>query len=117
MDFAGYKFLDSDALNRNETVIAETLATADKVALFLTLQDLQGEEIKEKHKEVFEHQIDLLIIDETHFGARAASYGKVLQEQHFKDTEIRKELDDIETLDKVEDAVKALDAKIQNSDG
>ena len=113
VDFAGYKFLDSDALNRNETVIAETLATADKVALFLTLQDLQGEEIKEKHKEVFEHQIDLLIIDETHFGARAASYGKVLQEQHFKDTEIRKELDDIETLDKVEDAVKALDAKIR----
>ena len=113
VDFAGYKFLDSDALNRNETVIAETLATADKIALFLTLQDLQGEEIKEKHKEVFEHQIDLLIIDETHFGARAASYGKVLQEQHFKDTEIRKELDDIETLDKVEDAVKALDAKIR----
>ena len=42
VDFAGYKFLDSDALNRNETVIAETLATADKIALFLTLQDLQG---------------------------------------------------------------------------
>ena len=33
VDFAGYKFLDSDALNRNETVIAETLATADKVEI------------------------------------------------------------------------------------
>lgn len=116
VDFAGYKFLDSNALNRKETIIAETLATGDRVALFLTLQDLQGEEIKEKHKEVFEHQIDLLIIDETHFGARAASYGKVLQEQHIKKSEIKKELksvDGFETLDQVEDAVKTLDAKVR----
>lgn len=116
VDFAGYKFLDSNALNRKETIIAETLATGDRVALFLTLQDLQGEEIKEKHKEVFEYQIDLLIIDETHFGARAASYGKVLQEQHIKKSEIKKELksvDGFETLDQVEDAVKTLDAKVR----
>ncbi len=116
VDFAGYKFLDSDVLNSNETIIADTLTAGDKVALFLTLQDLQGEKIKAKHKEVFEHQIDLLIIDETHFGARATSYGKVLQEQRFKKTEIAKELksvDGFETLDQVEDAVKALDTKIR----
>lgn len=116
MDFAGYRFLDSGMLNSNETIIADTLAAGDKVALFLTLQDLQGEKIKAKHKEVFEHQIDLLIIDETHFGARATSYGKVLQEQRFKKSEIAKELksvDGFETLDQVEDAVKALKTKIR----
>lgn len=116
VDFAGYKFLDSGVLNSNETIIANTLAAGNKVALFLTLQDLQGEKIKAKHKEVFEHQIDLLIIDETHFGARATSYGKVLHEQRFKKSEVAKELksvDGFETLDQVEDAVKALDTKIR----
>lgn len=114
--FAGYKFLDSTSLNSNETIISDTLAAGDKVALFLTLQDLQGEEIKAKHKEVFEHQIDLLIVDETHFGARGASYGKVLQQYNLSKSQIAKELqnvDGFETLDQVDEAVKALDAKIR----
>lgn len=115
--FEGYHFLDSDALKRDESVIANTLADPNKkVALFLTLQDLQGNEIKEKHKEVFEHQIDLLIIDETHFGARGESYGRVLKKQRLSKSEINRELkslDGFETLDYVEDAVKALNAKIR----
>lgn len=114
--FAGYKFLDSTSLNSNETIVADTLATGDKVALFLTLQDLKGEEIKAKHKEVFEHQIDLLIIDETHFGARGASYGKVLQQYKLSKSQIEKELQNIdgfETLDQVDEAVKVLDTKIR----
>ena len=114
--FKNYTFLDSYALQRNETVVAQTLATGGKVALFLTLQDLQGEKIKTKHHEVFEHQIDLLIIDETHFGVRAASYGKVLQEQNLSKAEMAKELkavDGFETLDQVEKAVKSLDARIR----
>lgn len=113
--FAGYKFLDSASLNSNETIIADTLAAGDKVALFLTLQDLQGAEIKAKHKEIFEHQIDLLIVDETHFGARGASYGKVLQQYNLSKPQIEKELqsvDGFETLDQVDEAVKALDTKI-----
>lgn len=116
VDFDGYKFLNSKSLRSSETIIADTLAADEKVALFLTLQDLQGEKIKAKHKEVFERQIDLLIIDETHFGARAASYGKVLQEQRFKKSEITRELksvDGFETLDQVEEAVKVLNAKIK----
>lgn len=116
VDFAGYKYLDSESLKRSNTVVADILATGEKVALFLTLQDLQGDNIKEKHKEVFDRQIDLLIIDETHFGARGESYGKVLQEQRLSKSEIKKELkglDGFETLDRVEDAVKALNAKIR----
>lgn len=114
--FAGYKFLDSASLNSNETIVADTLAAGDKVALFLTLQDLQGEGIKAKHKEVFEHQIDLLIVDETHFGARGASYGKVLQQYNLSKSQIEKELQNIdgfETLEQVDEAVKALDTKIR----
>ena len=116
-NFESYHYLDSEALKRNETVIADTLADpAKKVALFLTLQDLQGDEIKEKHKEVFKHSIDLLIIDETHFGARGDSYGKALQQQRLSKSQINKELKDIdgfETLDRVEEASKTLNAKIR----
>lgn len=115
--FEGYRYLDSEDLKRSETIIADTLADQDKkVALFLTLQDLQGEGIKEKHKEVFNRQIELLIVDETHFGARGKSYGKVLQEQKLSKSEIKqelKELDGFETLDRVEEAVKALNTKIR----
>lgn len=115
IDFIGYKFLNSKSLRRSETIIADTLTAGDKVALFLSLQDLQGDKIKAKHKEIFKRQIDLLIIDETHFGARGSSYGKVLQEQHLSKSEIEKELksvDGFDTLDKVEDAVKVLNAEI-----
>lgn len=115
--FENYRFLNSESLKQNETVIADTLSDPNKkVALFLTLQDLQGDDIKEKHKEVFEHPIDLLIIDETHFGARGESYGKVLEEQRLSKSEISielKNLDGFETLDRVEDAVKILNAKIR----
>ena len=115
--FEDYYFLDSEALKRNENIVANTLAEPDKkVVLFLTLQDLQGDNIKDKHKEVFDRQIDLLIIDETHFGARGESYGKVLRAQQLSKSEINKELkefDGFETLDRVEEAVKTLNAKIQ----
>lgn len=114
--FADYIFAGSELLKNNENIISETLAKGGNIALFLTLQDLQGEEIKTKHKEVFDRYIDLLIIDETHFGARAASYGKVLQEQRFKKSEIEKELkrmEGFETLDDVDDAVKILKAKVR----
>ena len=108
--FEDYHYLDSEALKQNETVIADTLSDPHKkIALFLTLQDLQGNDIKEKHKEVFEHKIDLLIIDESHFGARGESYGKVLQEQRLSKSEINKELKNLEgfeTLDRAEEAVK-----------
>ena len=115
--FENYRFLNSESLKQDKTVIADTLSDPNKkVALFLSLQDLQGDDIKEKHKEVFEHQIDLLIIDETHFGARGASYGKVLQAQNLNKAEIKKELkgvDGFETLDQVEDVTKELHSKIR----
>lgn len=115
-DFVGYNFLNSESLHRDSTIIDKTLKKGEKVALFLTLQDLQGTKIKDKHRELFKRQIDLLIVDETHFGARGASYGKVLQEQELSKSEISRELksiDGFETLDQVEDAIKVLNTNIR----
>lgn len=78
-NFEQYKFLDSSDLSRDPEVIKNILSKDEKIVLFLTLQDLQGDNIKEKHKELFSEQIDLLIVDETHFGARAESFGKILK--------------------------------------
>lgn len=114
--FAGFEFLNSDSLKKNDTVIADTLADPEKkVALFLSLQDLQGDKIKSKHKEVFDNLIDLLIVDETHFGARGASFGKVLQERKTGRSEKKrqKETDSVETLDQVQEAIKSLQARVR----
>lgn len=112
--FDGYCFLDSTSLLTSDTVIAEKQKAKEKIVLFLTLQDLQGDEIKSKHKEVFENQIDLLLIDETHFGARATEYGKVLKEENLSTKEIKSELKlNDNTLDDLEITNKVFNAKIR----
>lgn len=111
--FDGYEFLDSDDLLRNETVITDKLKEG-RIALFLTLQDLQGDEIKAKHKNVFENSLDLLLIDETHFGARGNEYGKVLSDIGISKAEQKKELsqsdDDLGDLD---ETIKTFNAKVR----
>lgn len=110
--FDGFSFLDSNSLLESETVIKDKLEANKKVALFLTLQDLQGDDIKTKHKEVFEKQIDLLLIDETHFGARAQEYGKVLKD--FKAGEKRSELKEYdESLDELDETTKIINSKVR----
>jgi superfamily II DNA or RNA helicase len=104
--FDGYCFLESDDLLRNELIIAEKQKANEKMVLFLTLQDLQGDEIKTKHATLFENQIDLLLIDETHFGARAIEYGKVLRAGDLKTNQIKSEEKlnaiSIDEIDKIE---------------
>ena len=109
-----YEFMSSDDLERNHTVVVEMLSKNKKIVLFLTLQDLQGDIIKDKHQQVFGKQIDLLIIDETHFGARADKFGQVLKDPVFKYEKCHKKDNDdyIETSD-AEDVIKVLDAKIK----
>lgn len=112
--FDGYCFLDSTSLLTSDTIIAEKQKANEKIVLFLTLQDLQGDEIKSKHKEIFENQIDLLLIDETHFGARATEYGKVLKEENLSAKEIKSELKlNDNTLDDLEITNKVFNAKIR----
>ena len=78
-NFEGFDFVDSDLLKRNPDVVSEILGKGHRPVVFLTLQDLSGNTIKTKHQEIFSRQWDMLLIDETHFGARAEEYGKVLR--------------------------------------
>lgn len=111
--FDGFSFLDSNSLLESETIIKDKLEANEKVALFLTLQDLQGDDIKTKHKEVFKNQIDLLLIDETHFGARALEYGKVLKElKSKKELKSETKLND-ESLDNLDETTKTINSKIR----
>ena len=100
-NFEGYNFLSSKELLENDNAILDIHAKNETAVIFLTLQDLQGTEIKAKHAQVFENKIDLLIVDETHFGARAQSYGEVLRNVQ---TDEKKDIkDNIKFLDKQED--------------
>ncbi|WP_455756344.1 Eco57I restriction-modification methylase domain-containing protein [Sulfurimonas sp.] len=115
--FDGYYFLDSESLAQSTTVISDKFAEDKKIVLFLTLQDLQGDDIKSKHNEVFDNQIDLLLIDESHFGARASEYGKVLKDSGLDKKEIKNEQkqseDTFDDLEELDDTMKELNAKIR----
>ena len=112
--FAGYSFLDSNSLLQSENIISEKQRKNEKIVLFLTLQDLQGDIIKPKHKKIFQSQIDLLLVDETHFGARAAEYGKVLREEKLTEKEIKSELKlNGLDLDEIDQTTKSFNAKVK----
>ena len=113
-NFEGYSFLESNDLLTKDSIITDKLKSKEKIVLFLTLQDLQGDTIKPKHKKIFQSQVDLLLIDETHFGARAAEYGKVLKEEKLSEKEIKSELkyNDLD-LDDIEISTKAFNAKVR----
>ncbi len=111
--FTEYVFLDSKNLLQSKTIIKDKQKAKEKIVLFLTLQDLQGDKIKSKHKEIFDNKIDLLIIDETHFGARAEEYGKVLKDS-LSTKEIKSEIKLIDnTLDDLDKSIKTVKAKIR----
>lgn len=114
LKFDGYSFIDSNSLLQSDTVINEKLEAKEKIVIFLTLQDLQGDAIKTKHKEIFDNKIDLLIIDETHFGARAQEYGKVLIEAKLTSKEINseKKLNDV-SLDELDATTKFINSKVR----
>lgn len=84
--FKDYLFICDDDLKKYDT-IDEILKKENKqkFAIFLTLQNLSGKasddtDIKEKLKKVFKEHYDLLIIDETHYGAWAKVYGSSISD-------------------------------------
>ena len=112
--FEQYEFIAAKELKRNNHAITDLMAAGKRVVVFLTLQDLQGKVIKDRHREVFGQDIDLLLVDETHFGARAQKYGAVLASAYNYETDIRNIKDeddcvDSETADKI---IKTITAKI-----
>ena len=78
-NFENFCFIDTDTLARNADAIKGCMQNKQRAVVFLTLQDLRGEEIKTRHADIFNRTWDMLIIDETHYGARAEEYGKVLR--------------------------------------
>lgn len=111
--FADYDFISAKNLSRNNHLITEKLSSGKKVVVFLTLQDLQGKTIKDKHQEVFGQDIDLLLVDETHFGARAEKYGEVLKgaTNYVADAKNKKDDDDFVEASEADTAIKVLKAK------
>ena len=108
---ADYDFVSSDELSHNNHIITEKLSQNRKVAVFLTLQDLRGDIIKDKHQDVFGQTIDLLLVDETHFGARAEKYGAVLKASGYeKDIKNKKDEDDFVDVEDADEVVKTLSA-------
>ncbi len=109
-----YVFISSEELLRDENIVKNTLLNGKGVIIFLTLQDLQGQKIKDKHKEIFDNNIDLLIIDETHYGARADKYGEVLKDATYQKDIIQNfsENDFIE-IKEADQIMKTLNANIK----
>ncbi len=113
--FVDYEYLIGEDLLRDNNILSNTLKEK-RAVLFLTLQDLSGDKIKKKHKEIFQNKIDLLIIDETHFGTRAKEYGKVLTENKVFISErqaAREFFDSDNSLDEVDKMTKTLNAKMR----
>ncbi len=115
-NFWEYVFLEAYDLDLSKNAIKANREENKKVVIFLTLQDLQGNAIKDKHKELFSEQIDLLIIDETHFGARAESFGKILENAGYEKsdkTNINKLDDENIDVNVAEEELKQINAKIR----
>lgn len=115
-NFSDYVFLEASDLASSKNAIESNMEENKKVVIFLTLQDLQGDLIKDKHKEIFKTQIDLLIVDETHFGARAESFGRILDNAGYDKSDRVNicKLDD-ENVDAslAEEELKEINAKIR----
>lgn len=49
------------------------------IILFFTLHDLSGSinAIKSKHRNIFDEEFDIMVVDETHYGSHANAFGKV----------------------------------------
>lgn len=114
----GFYFADSFSMQRNPNVVSEKLKEGMTVVVFLSLQDLIGEGIKNRHQDLFDlnskGKLDLLIIDETHFGARAREYGKVLgskEETKLSKQEKANGYDD--SVDELENEIKVFAPKVK----
>lgn len=115
-NFSEYVFLEAYDLASSENAIKANREENKKVVIFLTLQDLQGDAIKDKHRELFQEQIDLLVIDETHFGARAESFGKILENAGYEKSDksnINKLDDENIDVNVAEEELKQINARIR----
>jgi len=106
--FENYYFLKASDLTSDPYAISDYLEEGKRVVVFLTLQDLQGNNIKSRHQDLFnlnkQGKLDLLIVDESHFAARSDETGKVLKAQDAGDSHESDGYDD--TLDNLQERIK-----------
>ena len=104
-----YEFVSGSELNANPRVISQLRRKGKKVVVFLTLQDLQTPTIKRRHRDLFKKKIDLLIVDETHYGARAGKYGEILRKtkSYVADRSSSKDAEDSKDAENMDAAIKA----------
>lgn len=127
VDFTGYRFVDHTDLRRDKdlanyydqpfTMGNGTEETCTNIVLFFTLQDLAGSTstIKSYHEILSTHAVDLLVIDETHFGARAHVLGKILAGVELTEEDRREGQSKAEAADKIGDINKLtkIDARVK----
>ena len=109
-NFNDYTFIDSTKLKEPSFDLKKEIDSGKRFLVFLSLQDLSGKDIKEKHKQLFKlkEPSTLLIVDETHFGARASEYGQVLRNADSENVIRKEDLKDTDTADKL-DVIKNFD--------
>lgn len=87
------------------------------IIYFFTLHDLGGSigKLKEKHKGIFDKEFDLMVVDETHYGSHANTFGDVtklgreeIQDNEETDTSIS---DEQEINKQVQDKLNGLNIK------
>lgn len=78
LDFSNFVFVNDNDLAENYNIVPDLIAEGKKVVLFLTLQTLNKKKVADRHKQVFDTPIDMLFVDETHYGARGDQLGTIL---------------------------------------
>ena len=109
-----YEFLSGKDLKANDKIVSSLRRKGKKVVIFLTLQDLQTSTIKERHRDLFNKKIDLLIVDETHYGARAGKYGEILRKtkSYVADKSSGKDGEDSKNAENMDAAIKAFKVNV-----
>ena len=112
-NFENYQYVSSEDLKANHILLSDAKKKKQRIVVCLTLQDLTSPEIKERHKQLFKQSVDLLIVDETHFGARAEHYGSVLTKKSDEKVLAQENKYNDETVDDLIEQTKQLKSKIQ----
>lgn len=109
-----YEFLSGKDLKANDKIVSSLRKKGKKVVIFLTLQDLQTSTIKERHLDLFKKKIDLLIVDETHYGARAGKYGEIIRKtkSYVADKSSGKDGEDCKNAENMDAAIKAFKVNV-----
>ena len=89
IDFKDYVFLAVNDLYNDYEIVNKLIDNKQRIVVCTTLQDLQSKKIKERYKQLFSKKIDLMIIDEAHFGAGTDIQGGIIKKAKLNPNEQR----------------------------